>query len=353
MHATNLDPFLPSGHPLHTRSLVLEAFQEDASTLRAEGAILDLRKCGFVPTGGELQTSGFIHQMRWRVWIQQPSARITRLEVEQPSVAMEASPATGGECCRDPAPRLQALVGSVFDEGFGKRLVGVFGGPLGCSHLLSTGQSLASFVPRVIADERRTAAGRAPGERIAKQTLMIDGFERPGGELSLALQLASFRLAPLAACRDPLARLAACQEIRVLGEVALEGMQLRALAAAARARTPENAERAAWRSLGEVVAPLVGGSALRGMAPRVFACLAAMPAGVERALLTETLLNFAPGLIQCMAALSHRLSLFLRPAAARGPEAEPGASALLTSGGFPDSCYMWRTGGAASRTRSV
>lgn len=346
-----LDPFTAAGHPLHTRTLVLEAFQEDAATLRAEGTILDLRKCGFVPTGGELQTSGLVHQMQWRVLVEEPSARIAKLEIAQPVVAMERSAATGGECCRDPAPRLQALVGSAFDAGFAKRLASAFGGALGCSHLLTVGQALGGFVPRVLADAARAPARRRPAERVAKQSLTLDGFEQPGGRLALALQLAEFRLAPFADCADTLARLASVREIRVLGDVALEQMRLLSLRASARAGTSATTESARWRSLDALLAPLAGESAMRGMAARVFARTAQLPEGDERTLLTEALLNFAPGLIQCLAALSHRLALFSRPSGAPRPAADPAANAPLASGGFPDSCYMWRTGGPAGRAR--
>ena len=125
------DSLAPAGLPLHTRTLQLDVFQDDAATLRAEGAILDLRKCGFVPTGGELQTAGFIHQMSWRAWLRDRSGEILRLEIAQPFVAMERSAATGGECCRDPAPRLVAFVeGNQLDPGFTRRLGAAFGGAL-------------------------------------------------------------------------------------------------------------------------------------------------------------------------------------------------------------------------------
>jgi Protein of unknown function (DUF2889) len=342
----------PSGQPLHTRTLSIELFQEDAATMRAEGTILDLRKCGFVPTGGEIQSAGFVHHMHWRAWLDDPSARIAKLEISQPVVAMERSAATGGECCRDPAPRLQDLVGSAFDAGFAKRLAGVFGGPLGCSHLLTLGQALAALVPRVLADPARAKASRAPGERVAKQTLVLDGFERTDGALEIAIQAADYRLAPQASAREFIDRLGRVREVRVLGEVALRDMKLLALRAAARERSPASLA-APWRDLGEAVAPLAGDSALRGMAARIRTRMSALPESEERALLGEALLNFAPGLIQCMPALSHRLGSFFARAAVAGDTETPTAegSAMLTSGGMPDSCYMWRTGSAANRAR--
>lgn len=65
--ACTLDPFAPSGLPLHTRTLVIEAVRGERGRVRLDGVILDLRKVGFVPTGGDLQTAGFIHHMKLRV----------------------------------------------------------------------------------------------------------------------------------------------------------------------------------------------------------------------------------------------------------------------------------------------
>ncbi len=353
------DSFAPTGLPLHTRTLALDVFQEDPSSLRADGTILDLRKCGFVPTGGELQTAGFVHHMHWRAWLDDPSGRITRLEIAQPVVAMERSAATGGECCRDPAPRLQELVGSAFDAGFAKRLAALFGGPLGCSHLLTLGQALGALLPRVLADPAREPAQRAPGERIAKLSLILDGFERGDGVVEIAIQASEYRLAPQADVRALLDRLGCARELRVLGEVRLRDMQLLALSAAARERDAATLASASWRDLDAIVAPLAGESALRGMAGRIRARIEALPASDERALLGEALLNFAPGLIQCMPALSHRLGgMFARAAAPLAALPTAAASAatgevnsMLTSGGMADSCYMWRTGSAANRQR--
>jgi hypothetical protein len=338
----------PAGLPLHTRSLQLDVLQEDPETLRADGVILDLRKCGFVPTGGELQTAGFIHQMSWRAWLDDPSGRIARLEIAQPFVAMEPSAATGGECCRDPAPRLQQLVGSAFDASFPKRLAALFGGPLGCSHLLTLGQALGALVPRVLEDPSRAPGERAAGERVAKATLTIDGFEREGGDLGLALQATEYRLAPRARVRELGDRIGLARELRLSAHVAVRDMRLAALHGAVRERTAETLARSDWRALDAALAPLAGGSALRGMAARVQALIASLPASDERALLREALLNLAPALIQCMPALSHRLGGMLSRAGA-GESSPPGA--LLTSGGMADSCYMWRTGRSALRTR--
>ena len=90
---------------------MVELLQAERGRVRVEAVILDLRKQGFVPTGGDLQSAGFIHHMQLRLELDPAQLRIERLETAQPTVAFEPGPASGGDCCRDPAPRLQALVG--------------------------------------------------------------------------------------------------------------------------------------------------------------------------------------------------------------------------------------------------
>jgi hypothetical protein len=66
--------------------------------------------------------------------------------------------------------------------------------------------------------------------------------------------------------------------------------------------------------------------------------------------MTQALLNFAPALIQCMAALTHRMPVMYERGAARAG-LDPEELAFATSGGQVDSCFMWRAGGPAGRVR--
>jgi hypothetical protein len=77
----------------------------------ARGDVMDLRKNGFVAATYDLQPAGVIHSMSIELDLDPRSLVIEAMRVEQPFIAVEASPETSGECCRDPAPRLQALVG--------------------------------------------------------------------------------------------------------------------------------------------------------------------------------------------------------------------------------------------------
>jgi hypothetical protein len=344
MPTTAPDSLLPSGLPLHTRTLSIEVFAAERGRVRLEGVILDLRKLGFVPTGGELQTAGFIHHMKLRLALDPATLAIERVETEQPTVAFEPGPASGGDCCRDPAPRLQALVGAALDTGFARRLAGAFGGPLGCSHLLTLAQLIGSSAPRLLADARLEA--RAPDERIAKATLFLDGFEQPDGALEVAIQLSEFRLAPGTEVALPLERLAHQREVRVLARLDRALATLVHLDAAERERSVATLDAAPWRSRRARLASLDGSPALRGLAARV---LAALGGDTADAALRDALLNLAPGVIQCFAALSHRLLA----AFAGGAPPAAGIPRELSVGGYPDSCYMWRSGGPLAKLRAA
>ena len=127
----------PAGPPLHTRSLSLTLHQSDEGRLVAEAMLLDLRKRGFVPVGGDLQGSGVIHHMQVRAALDAATCEVREIDVLQPTVPFEPSAATDGESCRDPARRLQALVGRRVDDGFASRANDEAGGPRGCTHVLT------------------------------------------------------------------------------------------------------------------------------------------------------------------------------------------------------------------------
>ena len=353
---------LARGQPLHTRSLVVDVFREDAMTLRTEAQILDLRKCGFVPGAGDLQTAGVIHQMTITGWLDYADRVLQRLEVEQPTVAYEPDgETTGGECCRDPAPRLQALVGTRFDDGFAPRMREISAGPLGCSHLLTLGQLMAATLPPGLLHDKEIApkglSERRDGERLFKRTLTLDGLAAAEDRMELTAQMTDFQMLPRQRVTKPFERLARQHEVHVHARIDLSAMTLVALDAAERIRSWATFAAEDWTSASERVAPLVGGPALRGLSREVFRQIGDEP---EQAPLRDVLLNLGPCLIQCLAATSARWMIRLAqqldpdeppaptPANEDGPDRE-------MMGGLPDSCYLWRSNGVmtARRTRSV
>jgi hypothetical protein len=320
----------------------VEAFCKQGGGVRFAGALLDQRKVGFVPTGGDLQTAGLIHHMQLEVELDPTSGRITGLSSAQPTVAFEASPASGGDCCRDPAPRLLALVGERIDDRFPRRLASTFGGPLGCSHLLTLAQLLAASVPRFLAGARLDA--RSADERIAKRSLFLDGFERAGGGLDVSVQLSEFQLRPAREAQLPLDRLLRQHEVRIHASLDDRLETLERLEGGERVRDAETLA-APWQSRRATLAALEGGPALRGLAARVLGALGTDPADGP---LRDALLNLAPGVIQCLAAFSHRLVATF----AGGSGRLASVPRELSVGGYPDSCYMWRSDGPMARARA-
>jgi len=328
-----------TGAPAHTRTLVVSLAQLAPDRALASGAIVDVRKRGLVPMASDLQTAGVVHDMRVRAEIAQGPARVAAISVEQANVAFEPSLATGGESCRDPGARIEALVGTPLDGESARRLGAALGGPLGCSHVLTLAQLLLSTAQTGLALERERHAGaaRPDGQRIFHRSLSIDGVLGRDGGLQLVLQQADVHFSPLtpSADTDPLARLASRLEIRAQAEIDVDAMVLRALRAAER-ESGRDAFYGPWRDRSAPLADLAGKSALAGMAAGFFARLGAHAA--DRPLL-DALLNLAPTLIQCVPAVMERWQS--RPGSAR-----PG---MMAGGGMADSCYMWRTGGALHR----
>ncbi len=343
-------PSLPlRGQPLHTRTLIVDLSRRDPHEVQVEAQILDLRKCAFVPGAGDLQTAGFIHLMKIRATLGVEDREIRSLSTAQPHVAYEPDPeATAGECCRDPAPRLQELVGSRLDAVFPKRLSALFGGPLGCSHLLTLAQLMGRSLPPMLARELGAGwlAARRDGERIAKRTLVIDGTADGADRMEVGIQQSEFHMRPRERVTAPFERLARWHEVHLHARVDLGPMTFTKLDASERVRSHASLGEEAWTRCSDEVLPFVGGPALRGLSRALFDRLGARS---EKAALLDALLNLAPALIQCLAALSGRW--IAGSARERQGPATVAAPSQGVMGGFPDSCYMWRRGGAMQRRR--
>jgi len=350
MHASDGSsaPRLPGGRPAHTRALEIEFLRGEKGKISARAAILDLRKRGFVPTGGELQTSGIIHHMSVAACIDEETAVVEDLETAQPVVAFEASTMTSGESCRDIVGGLQGIVGKPLDADFPKSLSHCFGGPRGCSHLLTLTQFLGSTFPRALAWEKefvgRDSGLRTPGERLFKRSILLDGLdfdEEP--RMDLVVQLNDVHTLPSERVSNPLDRFLRQQEIRLEAGVDLEDMTFVSLGGEERERSPENFPAPEWSSLDASLSILQGHSALRGLAQTVMARFGqAFPPTPLR----DALLFTAPGLIQCLAARAHRVL------EAGANSQEPGPS-IQQLGGLPDSCYIWREGGPGQARRQA
>ena len=337
---------LVRGAPAHTRALDVALYQAEPGRLAARGLILDLRKRGLVPMAGDLQAAGVIHRMSVDAQIELDGPRLHSIRAEQPDVAFEPSPGTGGECCRDPVRRIEALAGAALDEGFARRLGAAIGGPLGCSHVLTLAQLLGSTTRSALEAERDAwggPTGRRPGERLFDRSLSIDGLESPDGGLQLALQLADLHLAPAPPEAEPLERLRRQHEIRVQATVDLTAMKLVRIVASERVDAARSVEETPWQALD--VGFLEGHNVLAGLARTLFETLAPTPA--QRPLL-DVLLNLAPSVIQCMPALTNYWQRWRAARAESGADLQPRGNGG-PMGGMLDSCYMWRREGALQR----
>jgi hypothetical protein len=284
---------------------------------------------------GDLQTAGVIHHMRVEAGIDTARAALTRVQAEQPNVAFEAAPGTGGECCRDPVARIEALAGTPLDARFASRLGTAIGGPRGCSHVLTLAQVVGSTAQQALEVDRArhgAEAVRWPGERVLQRSLAIDGVAAADGGLDLVLQLADVHFQPAPPDAEPFARLAHHYELRVHASVDLDAMRLRALRAADRGTAASDSGPAPWRDRDADVAWLAGRGAMGGVARAVLDRFADSPADAP---LRDALLNLSPTVVQCIPAIAERWRAAL------------GASrpSRMASGGMLDSCYMWRREG--------
>src|SRR5262249_53760956 len=159
---------------------------------------------------------------------------------DQRSVAFEPSGATGGESCRDPIDRIRALAGAPLDDGWARRVGTEIGGPRGRSpppvlrHLPGAG---VAWAPAREPGGGGAPAGRAPGERVFRRDLVVDGFEPAPGRLQLVAQLTDVHCAPAPAVAPPMARFAGETEVRALAELDLSTFTLERIILGERRRT--------------------------------------------------------------------------------------------------------------------
>lgn len=326
------------GHPLHSRALGVTLTARADALIDVRGVIIDLRKRGFVPVGSELQPSGIVHHMTIDAVVDPATRRLETIAAAQPNIAFEASAVTKGESCRDLAWRVGGLTGAILDDSWSPRLSTEIGGPRGCSHLLTLALLLGSTVAWALTrDEASAPSARRPGERIFRRDVVVDGHEQRGGILTLALQLTDLHHAPAPPIAPSMARFADELEIRARADVDLGRFAFGDIQLGERRRDRATLESAPWRDRTDVAESLVGQSLARGVSQTLLKRLGATPN--DRPLL-DGLLMLAPALIQCVAALSDAW-----PALAAKNEW------IVGMGGRPDSCYMWRTGGALQTAR--
>lgn len=327
------------GHPLHSRGLSLTLHARADGQLDARATLIDLRKRGLVPVGGDLGTPGIVHHMRLDAVVAPAERRLVAISAQQPNVAFEPGPLTAGESCRDPIAQILALEGAPLDAAFARRLSAALGGPRGCSHILTLAQVLAAATSWALdtAGEVIADADWRPGERVFRRDLLVDGSQRADGDLDLAAQLTDLVFAPAAALARPMDRFTALHEVRVWAPVELATVSLGEVTAAERRRPRAGLDDVAWQDASPRLSGLAGLSLFRGVSA---ALMARLPDSADRPLL-DAMLMLAPTFIQVCGAISESW-----------PARAAAADSILGMGGMPDSCFMWRKGGPLDRLRS-
>jgi hypothetical protein len=249
------------------------------------------------------------------------------------------APVTAGECCRDPAPRLQALVGRPFDARFAGELNGVFGGPLGCSHLLTLFHEMAAALPIALDYVEHEKGPWRANESIFRRSILLDGFQTDAGQVQLCVQLSDFGNRPESTISTGLERLAWQHEVQASVHVDPSRMQISDAVGTERRRDFESLSSARWSDRGEELGFLVGQPILPGLAGKIFR---AFEGRADTGHLLRTCLHLAPGFIQAAAGLSQRHT----SSGSRGGERSP-----LHAGGHAGSCYMWRMDGPLLQLR--
>ena len=325
------------GEPIHTRAQSVRVALRPDGLLDAQGSLLDLRTRGFLPVGGSMQGMGIIHHMELG-WLVDPAAGVVRRWTPaQPTVAFEATPESGGECCRDPIDRLA----SATDLPLGTTLPGALrdriGGALGCSHLLTLGLFMDAAVRAGLARQAPPLVG--PPRPLFRRDLVCDAHERAPGGLVAGVRQHDLDWNERDAQALAPERFALHHELVARADVDLWSGTLVAITGAERCRTADAFATATWNTREGLLAPLAGTPLARGAAGEIMRRLGDGPDAVPW---RDALVMLPPALVQCRAA--HPDAWHEK---VRATPRHPGLTAL------PDSCYMWRRGGALERIRDA
>jgi hypothetical protein len=327
------------GLPLHTRTLSVTLSASDGGAVAFDAYVLDLRKRGFVPVAGDLQGTGIIHHMQLAGALDPAARTITCIAARMPTVAFEASAASQGESCRDLIGRVDQLAGTPIETAWARALGAEIGGPRGCSHVLTLAQLLGPTAAWALDEDQRLLASppRPAGERIFRRDVTVDGYELDGG-LYLTLQMNDLHFAPIAPGGAAADRFAAQLELRAATHLTMPEMTVVDVVLGERRRDSATFETAGWRERPEHAAALAGASLRSGISARLLSQFADAPD--DRPLL-DALLMLAPATVQCLASFIDTWTQVPWMRQGGGNE----------TGGYPDSCWMWRRDGALGRKR--
>jgi hypothetical protein len=326
------------GEPIHTRAQSAWVTLRPDGLLDARGYLLDVRTRGFLPVGGNMQGMGIIHHMELG-WIVDPAAAVVKTWApSQPTVAFEATAETAGESCRDPADRVASLAEVPLGAGLSGTLRDRIGGPAGCSHLITLGLFMDAALRAGLA-RRIAAAAAGPPRPLWRRDVVFDAHERPAGGVRVGVRQGDLDWNDGGPDARAPERFARHHELVARVDVDLWPGTLVAAGGAERERTVARFAGVAWTDRDALLAPLAGTGLARGAAGEITRRLGD---GADATPWRDALVMLPPALVQCRAA--HPDAWHEK---VRATERHPGLTAL------PDSCYMWRRGGALERIREA
>lgn len=327
------------GIPSHTRTLSVTLRQGDAGRVDFSAYVLDLRKRGFVPVGGDIQGPGIIHHMTLNGTVDRDAGRIETIHGAMPTIAFEANAATGGESCRDRIGRVDGLAGTPLDGGYARRVGSEIGGVFGCSHVLTLGQLLGPTSAWALEQDRKHNGDGSVwtrGERIFRRDIVVDGNDLDGS-LAMSALLTDLHIRPGGPRAEAAARFGRQLELRLGIRIDLAQMRIVEASLSERSRGATDLESAPWRDRPDRADALAGLSLRSGVTREV---LGRFGGDKHDRPLLDLVLMIAPATLQCVASF---IDTYTRTGGAGRAAAE--------TGGFPDSCYMWRSDGALQARR--
>lgn len=288
----------PNPAALHTRTISLHLERGDASTVVAEGRLLDVRKRPYLNMLGTLRPPGVVHDMTVRLELDYPALCIRAIQPTMAAFPFPATVATHGEGCLDTVAGVQRLVGATLRHEFFARLTNDIGGARGCSHILTLLRLLGPLLTSVL-DSERLQESAATGHPVFSRSIIVDGLKSAATCLALQGVLLDVYYRPGTGGPMVLPGVEDSFDARIELDAELPSMTLtrstgRVRRSQSAGYTPGNWEQA------EVAAALVGQTMYKGYVPRVQA-LFAPAAGLEP--LRDLLYTVAPTALLCLPSL--------------------------------------------------
>lgn len=148
---------------IHVRDYEVRAFRLSAERFMLRGAVRDRKPPGlYIPRDAD---DLVFHHMTVDIEVTYPEMVIDTVSVE-----FLAHPE---EECPNIVPAFDKLVGVSVSRGFNKRLRELFGGPLGCTHVVALLNAMAPVVVQCIWS-MRVAAAASEGQKMRGRTEMTD-----------------------------------------------------------------------------------------------------------------------------------------------------------------------------------